>query len=184
MGVTYNTVPHHLKSITDIFTTAKMFTAIILLSLLWSLVEVHSQPEYPHVSFMGETLPNHSYVDLSLVGDPESGGDSVQCFTDLATCCSSAQNNPDQYHRGDWYFPDGRRLPFASDSTADIHAQREAQRVELRRRSNALSPSSIYRCDMPTIAVHGDDFSSEREIVYVGLYGSGGIGTACVMYNY
>ena len=39
-------------------------------------------------SFMGETLPNHGYVDLSLVGDTLDGSDSVQCQTDLATCCS------------------------------------------------------------------------------------------------
>ena len=42
-------------------------------------MEVHSQTEYPYVSFMGETLPNHAYVDLSLVGNDDSGSDSVQC---------------------------------------------------------------------------------------------------------
>ena len=41
----------------------------VLLFLLWFLVEVHSQtPPAPYLSFMGETLPDHSYVDLSLVG--------------------------------------------------------------------------------------------------------------------
>ena len=57
----------------------------VLLCLLWSLVEVNSQAEYPYVSFMGETLPNHAYVDLSLVGNDDSGSDSVQCHTDLET---------------------------------------------------------------------------------------------------
>ena len=38
----------------------------VLLFLLWSLVEVHSQtPPAPYLTFMGETLPDHSYVDLS-----------------------------------------------------------------------------------------------------------------------
>ena len=88
-------VAHHLKTITVIFyeSTAKMSIAMLLLSLLWSLVEVHSQTGYLYVSFRGETLPNHSYVDLSLVGDPETGGDSVQCVTNLATCCSGALIN-------------------------------------------------------------------------------------------
>ena len=59
----------------------------VLLCLLWSLVEVQSQTEYPYVYFMGTTLPDHSYVDLSLVGKDTSGSDSdtVQCHTDLST---------------------------------------------------------------------------------------------------
>ena len=33
----------------------------VLLFLLWSLVEVHSQtPPAPYLTFMGETLPDHS----------------------------------------------------------------------------------------------------------------------------
>ena len=43
----------------------------------------------------------------SVVRDDDSGSDSVQCITDLSTCCSGAQGN----HCGDWYFPDGTRLP-------------------------------------------------------------------------
>ena len=74
-----------------------------LLLLLWSLVEVHSQQTFPYVSFVSQTLANHSYVDLSEVGNDGSGSDTVQCHTDLSTCCASAQG----IHRGDWYFPDG-----------------------------------------------------------------------------
>ena len=72
--------------------------------LLWCLVEVHSQT-VPYVSFMGETLPNHGYVNLTLVGNSElyENDYSVQCHTDLSTCCSGGQGP----HRGDWYFPDG-----------------------------------------------------------------------------
>ena len=36
-------------------------------------------------------------------------------------------------------------------------------------------PSGIYRCDIPTGAVHDDIDLSVRETVYVGLYVSGGI---------
>ena len=56
----------------------------------------------PYMTFMGQTLPNNSYVDVSLVGDPLSGGEGVQCHTDLTTCCSSDQS----MDRGDWYAPD------------------------------------------------------------------------------
>ena len=81
----------------------------LVLMLSWSLEDVNSQT-FPYVSFSGQTLANHSYVNLSLVGDDSSGGTNVVlCHTDLNTCCTGAQGQ----HRGDWFFPDGTRLPFS-----------------------------------------------------------------------
>ena len=132
------------------------------------MVEVHSQT-FPYVSFLTQTPPlaNHSYVDLSLVGDDGSGSDSVQCHTNLSTCCSSAQGP----YRGDWYFPNGDRLPF-SNGDGDMYETHLAQRVDLRRRNSATSPVGIYRCE---IAVHDDDDNSVKDApVYVGLYTASG----------
>ena len=58
-----------------------------------------------------------------------------------------------------------------------ISLSRGAQRVDLHsRRNNANSPTGIYRCDIPTNAVHDDTDNSVRDTVYVGLYsGNGGI---------
>ena len=138
---------------------------LLLLCLFLSLVDIYSQTEYPYVSFMGETLPNHSYVDLSLVGNDTSGSDSVQCHTDLGTCCRGS----DGPHRGDWIPPgSNRRLPFMSAASASVYEVRGHQRVDMRRRNNADMPSGIYRCDIATIAPHNDG-----ESVYVGLYGNG-----------
>ena len=138
----------------------------VLLCLLWSLVEVHSQPAAPYVSFMGDNLPNHSYVDLTLVGNDNSDpGDTVRCITDLSTCCKGSQG----VHLGDWYFPDGDSLPLRSPGI-NIFEARGAQQVALRRRHNAMEPSGIYRCDIATVAVHDDNDLSVRETVYVGLY--------------
>ena len=135
----------------------------------WSVGEVYCQQTFPYVSFRGQTLANHSYVDISLVGDDPSGSDSVQCITDLSTCCSGDQGA----HRGDWYFPDGTRLPFPGDG--DIFEYRATQRVDLRRRNNANSPTvGIYRCDIHTDAVHDDSDISVRDTVYVGLYTASG----------
>ena len=72
-------------------------------------MEVHSQT-FPYVSFKGQTLANHSYLDFSLVGPLKTGSDNVQCQTDLTTCCTGSQG----IHRGDWYFPNGDRLQFDS----------------------------------------------------------------------
>ena len=150
---------------------------VVLLSVLWFLVEVHSQTEFPHVSFRGVNLTDHGYVDLSLVGtDLGDPGNSVRCHTDLQMCCSSAQG---ENTRGDWRFPNGDRLQFSGSTPApDIYEVRGAQRVDLVRRNNADSPSGIYRCEIATSAVNDDNDRSVRDMVYVGLYATGGIVTA------
>ena len=143
-----------------------MKSYLTLLSLLWSLVEVHSQTEYPYVSFMGENLSNNSYVDLTLVGEDDGDpGNTVRCHTDLHTCCGLAQGG----HRGDWYFPDGDRLEMS-----DIYVTNGSQRIILNRRNDANSPSGIFRCEIPTVAIQDDDDVLVRETVNVGLYASGG----------
>ena len=134
----------------------------VMFCLLTGVVEVYSET-FPHIRFMGTRLSNHSYVNLTLVGD--TGSDSVQCHTDLASCCSTAQGA----HRGDWFFPNGSRLEHISGS-ADIVQHREAQRVDLRWRGNGVE-SGIYRCNIETNAVNDND---GNEIVYVGLYSDGG----------
>ena len=127
------------------------------------MVEMQCQTA-PYVSFMGQTLANHSYVDISQVGNDINGSDSVHCHTDLVTCCSERQGS----HRGDWYLPNGNRLQFP-DYLAIVQ-RRLNQRIDLRR-NNANEPSGIYRCDIETNAVNGN---SMREIVYVGMYTSYG----------
>ena len=145
-----------------------ILTVIVSLSLLWSLVESNSQT-FPYVSFMGQTLANHSYVDLSLVGLSKNGGDSVQCHTDLTTCCSGRQG----IHRGDWYFPNGDRLQFDSNYN-DIHQNRIKRRVDLRRKG-LTSPTGMYHCDIATVDVHDNETTQlTRKRVYVGLYANGG----------
>ena len=141
-----------------------------MLSLLWSLVEVHSQT-FPRLSFNGTTLANNSNVNISLVGRPDfgGGGEGVQCITDLTTCCTSG-GGP---HRGDWYFPDGDRLPFNSGNV-DTFEVRGTERVDIWRNSGTNSLTGIYRCDISTNAVHDDTANSPRDTVYVGLYPASG----------
>ena len=139
-----------------------MAVFVLLLSLFWSVV---CSQTFPYISFLDQTLANHSYVDLSLVGD---GFGAVQCHTDMTTCCSGGQG----YHRGDWYFPDGNRLPFSGG----VFERRDNERVDLRRSNSVTSSVCIYHCDIPTNAVHNDNDNSVRATVYVGLYtGSGGM---------
>ena len=128
----------------------------MLLSVLWNVVNTQT---FPYVSYMGQTLANHGYVNLSLVEEY-----NFHCHTDLATCCSGAQGP----HRGDWYFPDGTRLPISGS----VFEARGNEVVDLIRESGPL-PSGMYRCEIPTSAIHDDTDSSARDIVYVGLYSQG-----------
>ena len=124
---------------------------------------------YPYVSFRGQTLVNHSFVNLSRVGNDTGGVNSVQCITDLDTCCSGTQGA----HRGDWYFPNGTRLLF-SDGGGDIYEARGAENVNVLRKNSNTGPSGIYRCDIATIAVHDKTNTIDiRDRVYVGLYLNG-----------
>ena len=142
-----------------------------LLLLLLFLVEVVSQQTFPYVSFgvTGPALADHSYVNISTVGSASDDSDSVVCHSDLSTCCSGGQG----IHRGDWYFPDGTVLPFIGTSVP-IGLGRNAQFAVIRRTGGATEPTGIYRCDIPTIAVHDDTDISVGETVYVGLYPADG----------
>ena len=135
---------------------------VCLLTLLWSLVEVHSQTSTPYISFRGQNL---SYVEFNQVGVEFDGSDSVRCRSELDMCCSIAQGDL----RGDWFFPSGERLPFPGSGN-DPFEGRGAQTVDLRR-TTALTPSGIYRCN---IAFDADDLSA-MQTFYVGIYNNGGI---------
>ena len=117
----------------------------VAVCLFLSLVEVHPLTEYPYISFMGQNLTNHSYVDLTLVGtDSSDPGNTVKCHTDLHTRCTNVQSN----HHGDWYFPNGTRLQFIASGHA-LYESRLAQQVDLlQRNSPSFSPSGIYHCNI------------------------------------
>ena len=122
-------------------------------------------------SFVGETLSNHSYVDLGQVGGAGSGSEVV-CHTDLPTCCGGDGFDD----RGHWYFPNGTQLPGAllNQGASLVERRRCTQQVDLQRgNGSGQIPSGIYRCDIQTNAtkVDGDD---GRETMYIGVYENGG----------
>ena len=160
-----------------------MSLSLLLLCLLWSLVEVHSQPPpAPYLTFNDSVIPNHAYVDLSLMmypGNDDTTADissTVICHTDLTTCCNPSSGND----RGDWYFPDGTGLPGAGSNNVNPHPitqRRRDQLVRLQRgppEATGDIPDGIYHCAIEAVAVNSAD-NTARETVYVGVYGSGGI---------
>ena len=131
------------------------------------MVEVHSQTA-PYLTFMGEILPNNSYVDLSLVGQggnaTHDSGREIVCHTDLETCCSGSEGH------GDWFYP--HNSPVGDG----IVMKKLHKRVRLENGTGIREeiPSGVYQCAIETVAVSGEG-GSGRESVYVGLYESGGM---------
>ena len=137
-----------------------MDSRVLLVLCLLCGLEVDSQTS-PHLTFGNDiVIPNHGYRDFGLIGT--SYATSVQCRTDLSTCCTSQEGN----HRGQWYFPDGQ--PVTEGDDVDFYQRNRSKVVDLRRRNDATSPTGIYRCEIPTNAVN------EGASVYVGLYTSEG----------
>ena len=139
---------------------------LLLSVFLWFLVDEVRPQTFPHLTFRGETLPDHAYMNLSLVGANRDGSDSIQCHTNVESCCRGAQGP----HRGDWFNPDNQRLPFAMEGNL-LFEDRHAQRVDLRKR-NVTSPTGIFRCDIDVSVVDGEP--PVKKSVYVGLYLSDG----------
>ena len=140
---------------------------VCLVHLLWCVVKVHSQTEAPYLTFMGETIPNNSYVHLRQVGQ---GGTPavISCNTKWSSCC----RNSSIY--GGWSFPNGTALPdggIGNTNPSPIAQRWLDQKIRLQRgpsNSNISAiPSGIYHCD---IAIS----DSEMETFYVGIYESEG----------
>ena len=154
----------------------------VLLFLLWSLVEVHSQtpPAAPYLTFMEETLLlNNSYVDLSALGEIDNASDHVVCHTDLTSCCGGTGRD-----RGFWYSPNGDVLPGAGkNGTTDnpIVLMRTLLLVRLIRGTGPGDvPSGLYRCIIETVADNDNPGSPSPgngigETLYVGVYSTGGM---------
>ena len=144
------------------------------LIILWSLVEAHPDtPPAPYLTFMGETLSDHSYVNLSALG--EFGNDTyhVVCHTDLATCCGGDGFDD----RGFWFSPNGTELPGAiSDGSGAaaypiVGRRLNNQTVRLVRGTGPGDvQSGIYRCDIETVAVNTPGFDNGTRYNTGGRY--------------
>ena len=67
------------------------------------------------------------------------GSTAAQCHTDLSICSTAAQG----FHHGDWYSPDGDRLPIPSADAGNIFESRTAKRVDIRHVNNANEPTGV-----------------------------------------
>ena len=89
---------------------------------------------------MGMTLVNHSFVELTHIGN----SDSINCSTDS---------------NGTWYFPNETRVP--SNSENGFYQSQEIGQVHLHRTAETSAPVGMYSCNTSTNA---------GSTLFVGLY--------------
>ena len=88
-----------------------------------------------------QTYLNNSIVALNDIGD---GDDALLCVTDKPDCCKPPNGNTSQ---GEFYYPNNSAVGHPNKDTP--YRNRGPQVVRLNRRNNVLSPTGIYRCQIP-----------------------------------
>ena len=106
----------------------------------------------------GTTYQNNSIINLENIGDGEN---SLLCLTNLTACCRLPYTNgTEQQAIGNWFFPNGTRVPSAGNLW-DIHRTRGNMRVPLQRRKGG--EEGIYSC-----LIH--DARNVPQTIYIGVY--------------
>ena len=95
-----------------------------------------------HFILHGQFLTNNSIISLLDVGEND---DALICKTTLPNCCGTA---PDRF--GDFYYPNGVAVPVNRQGQ-DFYRNRGNQEIRLHRRFGAVSPTGIYRCEIPDV---------------------------------
>ena len=110
-------------------------------------------------SLRNRTYQNNSIVTLEDIGEQD---DALLCKTNLTACCRSS-NTSDSHALGNWFFPNGTRVPSRNVSGwgLDIYRTRGQMVVLLHRRRGG--EEGIYCCEIP-------DAMNVTQTIYIGVY--------------
>ena len=108
-------------------------------------------------SLNGTTYQNNSIVSLEDIGEE---GDVLLCMTTLDTCCRYPYTVENMFMFGNWFFPNGTRVPTEVDQW-DFYRTREEMVVRLYRRRGG--EDGIYRCEIP-------ESRNVFQTIYIGVY--------------
>ena len=108
-------------------------------------------------SLNGTIYQNNSVVTLEDIGE---GDDALLCITDITDCCRPPYTNA----IGNWFFPNGSRVPSAG-SQWDFYRTRRQSVVLLHRRRGGAD--GIYRCEIP---VPQSDAEDVNQTIFIGVY--------------
>ena len=95
--------------------------------------------------------------------DIGEGDSALLCRTNLTTCCRPPSTE-NWFALGDWWFPNGTRVPRYFGAMLDFYTTRGQMVVGLNRRRGGVE--GIYRCVIP------DSFNI-LQTIYIGVYTAG-----------
>ena len=115
------------------------------------------------VKFMlhGQTYLNNSIVAINDIGEGDTN--ALLCVTDNPDCCKPPNGNTVQ---GEFYYPNNTVVRF--NVTDPWYRHRGPQVVRLNRKNDVLSPTGVYRCEIPDST--GMDRSVFIHIAVTGLH--------------
>ena len=90
-----------------------------------------------------KSFGNNSIVSLVDIGEEHS---SLLCLTNKTDCCES---------NGEWYLPNSYQV----QEIGEIYSDRGSNVVRLHRKSNAVMPIGVYRCEI-----------SGHNNIFIGVY--------------
>ena len=108
---------------------------------------------FPAAVLRGRPYKNNSIVTLEDIGE---GDGALLCITNQTACC----RYPYSVTIGNWYFPNGTRVPGSSIQW-DFHRARGQMMVLIHRRRGG--EEGIYRCEIP-------DTMNVTQTIYIGVY--------------
>ena len=103
-------------------------------------------------------LRNQTYLNNSIVAinDIGEGDNALRCVTDNPDCCKGNRTG-----QGQFYYPNNSRVRIYSTDSL-LYRDRGPQVVHLNRRHDVLSPTGIYRCEVP-------DSTGRNQSLYVNI---------------
>ena len=108
-------------------------------------------------SLRNTTYQNNSCVTLEDIGE---GGDSLLCVTNLTACCRSPYIGDNWSALGNWYFPNGTRVP-GKGAQWEFHRTRGQMVVALQHTGGGVE--GIYSCEI-------SDSMNVTQTIYIGVY--------------
>ena len=85
---------------------------------------------------------------------------ALLCLTNATDCCVPPHTGTMGGVRGNWYFPNGTRVP-SSGPNWDFYRTRDHMVVLLHRRRGGVD--GVYRCEIP-------DAMKVTQTIYIGVY--------------
>ena len=93
-----------------------------------------------------------------LLSDIGEGSNALFCLTNRIQCCTTEAG----LNKGGWRYPNSSAVNTTDNH--EFYRTRGYSSVHLNRRSNALEPTGIFRCRIPT------NQSETNTNLYIGVY--------------